>query len=71
MLPDLRGEQVLDALKSDAELRSVPVAIVTSGLISRDQRARLEQRAQVVMQKSDLNFESARAILDASAVAGT
>ena len=73
MLPDLRGEQVLDALKSDEELRSVPVAIVTSGLISREQRARLEQRAQVVMQKSDLNFESAKAILEASAgaAAGT
>ena len=64
MLPDVGGEDVLAALKADAELQSVPVAIVTSGLISREERQRLEQRAHVVMQKSDLNFDSARAILE-------
>ena len=66
MLPDVGGEDILAALKADEDLRSVPVAIVTSGIISREERQRLEQRAHAVMQKSDLNFDSARAILDSS-----
>ncbi len=66
MLPDVGGEAILAALKADEDLQSVPVAIVTSGIISREERLRLEQRAQAVMQKSDLNFDSARAILESS-----
>jgi signal transduction histidine kinase/DNA-binding response OmpR family regulator len=65
MLPDLGGEQILDALKTDAELQSVPVAIVTSGILTWQQRARLEDRAQAVMLKSELNPDSARALLGA------
>ncbi len=66
MLPDLGGEQILEALKADAELQSVPVAIVTSRLLSRQQRAQLEVRAQAVLQKSELNVETTRAFLAAN-----
>ncbi len=66
MLPDLGGEQVLEALRSDDSLQSVPVAIVTSRLLSAAQRAQLEVRAQAVLQKSDLNLESTRAFLAAN-----
>ena len=66
MLPDLGGEQVLEALRSDSDLQSVPVAIVTSRLLSTQQRARLEEHAQAVLQKSDLNLESTRAFLAAN-----
>jgi signal transduction histidine kinase/DNA-binding response OmpR family regulator len=62
-LPDLGGEDVLAALKNDSELQEVPVAIVTSSLVSRDQRERLGRRAQSVLQKSELNSERARSIL--------
>jgi signal transduction histidine kinase/DNA-binding response OmpR family regulator len=62
-LPDLGGEDVLEALKSDSELQEVPVAIVTSSLVSRDQRERLGRRAQSVLQKSELNADRARSIL--------
>ena len=65
MLPDLGGEQILEALKADAELQSVPVAIVTSGALSKQQQDRLERRAQAVLYKSELNLESTRAFLAA------
>ena len=63
MLPDLAGEEILEALKTDTQLQSVPVAIVTSRLLSGQQRASLERRAQAVLQKSDLTFDSTRALL--------
>jgi signal transduction histidine kinase/DNA-binding response OmpR family regulator len=62
-LPDLQGEDVLEALKSDSELHEVPVTIVTSALVSRDQRERLGRHAQAVLQKSELNGDRARSIL--------
>src|SRR6185312_8008491 len=66
MLPDVGGEQILEALRADSDLQSVPVAVVTSRLLSPAQRAALEARAQAVLQKSDLNFESTRAFLAAN-----
>jgi DNA-binding response OmpR family regulator len=62
-LPDLGGEDVLEALKTDIDLQEVPVAIVTSALVSRDQRERLGRRAQSVVQKSELNGARTRSIL--------
>jgi CheY-like chemotaxis protein len=62
-LPDLGGEDVLEALKADVDLQQVPVTIVTSALVSRDQRERLSRRAQSVVQKSELNGARARSIL--------
>jgi signal transduction histidine kinase/DNA-binding response OmpR family regulator len=62
-LPDSSGEDVLGALRRDAELRQVPVAIVTSRSLSDEERLRLGERAQAVLQKSELNADTARAIL--------
>jgi len=63
MLPDLRGEDLLEALRSDTDLQQVTVAVMTSGVLTREERERLGRRAQVVVHKSELTFESARAIL--------
>ncbi|HET9390177.1 MAG TPA: ATP-binding protein [Steroidobacteraceae bacterium] len=62
-LPDLGGEDVLESLKSDADLQEVPVAIVTSALLSSEERERLGRRAQAVLQKSELDAERARELL--------
>lgn len=62
-LPDLGGEDVLEALKADVDLQEVPVAVVTSALVSRDQRERLGRRAQSVTQKSELDGNRAKSIL--------
>ena len=62
-LPDLGGEEILEALKSDVELREVPVAVVNSGMLSRADHDRLGRRAQAVMHKSELSADRARALL--------
>jgi CheY-like chemotaxis protein len=62
-LPDFSGEEVLNVLKSDADLQSVPVAIVTASKLTSDEQARLGRRAEAVVQKSDLSLERTRAIL--------
>jgi signal transduction histidine kinase/DNA-binding response OmpR family regulator len=62
-LPDSSGEEVLSALRRDSELRCVPVAIVTSRSLSDEERSWLGERAQAVLQKSELNADTARAIL--------
>src|SRR5580698_1621224 len=67
-LPDFSGEEILEALKSDADLQDVPVAIVTASKLTNDERIRLGRRAEVVLQKSDLSSERARAILASNGV---
>ena len=67
-LPDFSGEEVLEALKQDADLQNVPVAIVTASKLTNDDRARLAKRAEAVVQKSDLSSERTRAILASNGV---
>ena len=67
-LPDFSGEEVLEALKQDADLQNVPVAIVTASKLTNDDRARLGKRAEAVVQKSDLSSERTRAILASNGV---
>jgi DNA-binding response OmpR family regulator len=62
-LPDSSGEDVLGALRRDAELQQVPVAIVTSRILSNEERTRLGMHAQAVLQKNELNADTARAVL--------
>jgi CheY-like chemotaxis protein len=63
MLPDFRGEDILETLKTDADLQQVPVAVMTSGILTREERERLGRRAQVIVHKSELTFDSAHKIL--------
>jgi signal transduction histidine kinase/DNA-binding response OmpR family regulator len=67
-LPDFSGEEILEVLKNDADLQNVPVAIVTASKLTNDERTRLGRRADVVLQKSDLSSERARAILASNGV---
>jgi signal transduction histidine kinase/CheY-like chemotaxis protein len=67
-LPDFSGEEILEALKNDADLQDVPVAIVTASKLTNEERTRLGRRAEAVLQKSDLNSERARAILASNGV---
>ena len=67
-LPDFGGEEILEALKNDADLHDVPVALVTASKLTSDERARLGKRAEVVVQKSDLSSERTRAILASNGV---
>jgi DNA-binding response OmpR family regulator/anti-sigma regulatory factor (Ser/Thr protein kinase) len=67
-LPDFSGEEILEALKNDADLQHVPVAIVTASKLTNDEKTRLGRRADAVLQKSDLNSERARALLASNGV---
>jgi signal transduction histidine kinase/CheY-like chemotaxis protein len=62
-LPDSDGEDILGALRRDSRLRLVPIAIVTSRMLSSEERDRLGERAQAVLQKSELNADTARELL--------
>jgi signal transduction histidine kinase/DNA-binding response OmpR family regulator len=63
-LPDSTGEEVLAAIRSDAALKAVPVAVVTSRSLSAEERSRLGERAQAVLEKSELSADRAREILN-------
>ena len=65
-LPDSTGEEILAALRRDVGLRNVPVAIVTSRQLSSAERSILGERAQAVLQKSELNADLARELLSRS-----
>ncbi len=62
-LPDTTGEDVLAAIRRDSALKKVPVAVVTSRVLSPQERERLGERAQAVLEKSELSADRAREIL--------
>jgi signal transduction histidine kinase/DNA-binding response OmpR family regulator len=62
-LPDTTGEDVLAAIRRDNTLQKVPVAVVTSRALSPEERERLGERAQAVLEKSELSADRAREIL--------
>jgi signal transduction histidine kinase/DNA-binding response OmpR family regulator len=66
-LPDGSGEAVLGELREDPELNAVPIAIVTSRVLSAEERTRLRSQAQLVLQKNELNAERAREFVASSA----
>jgi signal transduction histidine kinase/CheY-like chemotaxis protein len=53
-MPDISGFEVLDQLKADPVLRTIPVAIVTSLVLTESERRRLEQ-ACAILSKSELS----------------
>jgi len=62
-LPDTTGEDVLAAIRRDTALKQVPVAVVTSRVLSQEERDRLGERAQAVLEKSELSADRTREIL--------
>ncbi|MEJ1966116.1 MAG: response regulator [Gammaproteobacteria bacterium] len=62
-LPDSTGEDILAAIRRDSKLKTVPVAVVTSRVLTADERDRLGERAQAVLEKSELSADRAREIL--------
>ncbi len=62
-LPDSIGEDILAAIRRDSALKKVPVAVVTSRSLSPEERDRLGEHAQAVLEKSELSADRAREIL--------
>src|SRR5262249_53272859 len=53
-LPGLSGFDILDELKADPATQSIPVVILSSRLLSASERDELGQRAQAIVNKSEL-----------------
>ena len=56
-LPDISGREVLRRLRADAETQSIPVVLVTSARLDRDDRAQLLESAAAIVSKDALTRE--------------
>jgi len=51
MMPDVDGFAVLEHLKRDRITREIPIVVVTAKDLGKDDRARLQQRTEALLQK--------------------
>jgi CheY-like chemotaxis protein len=56
-MPDISGFEVLNRLKNDASTQAIPVAVVTSAVLSDAQRSLLEEQTCAIINKSALSGE--------------
>jgi CheY-like chemotaxis protein len=56
-MPDMSGYDVLDSLKVDSEMHWIPVAVVTSAILTDQQRRSLEPQTCAILSKSALSRE--------------
>jgi threonine synthase len=57
MMPDVDGFSVLDNLKTDEELKNIPVIVITAKELSSQERKRLHGRIQMLLQKGSFMQE--------------
>ena len=60
MMPEMDGFQVIEALRSRPETRSLPIVVVTAKTLTDAERASLESSVQEIHQKGRLRAESLR-----------
>jgi signal transduction histidine kinase/CheY-like chemotaxis protein len=70
VMPGISGFEVLDALKADPATSEIPVIVVTSKILSADERRRLSDKAVAVLSKDPSSPDTAvagmrRALVDA------
>ena len=53
MMPELDGFSVLDALKNETRTASIPVIVVTAKELTAEEKARLQGRIHMLMQKGE------------------
>jgi CheY-like chemotaxis protein len=63
-MPDMSGYDVLNSLKVDSEMQSIPVAVVTSASLSDQQRRNLKRQTCAIIDKSTLSREHMRRLMD-------
>ena len=65
MMPEVDGFEVIEAIRRDASTRDIPIVVFTSMELDADERARLDERVQRVVQKaSEGRRVSVAALLD-------
>ncbi len=57
MMPDMDGFAVIDALKKDAELKDLPVIVITAKELSSSEKRRLQGQIQMLLQKGSFMDE--------------
>ena len=66
MMPDIDGFQVIEAIKSDDDLRAIPVIVLTAKELTGKERTRLDGQTSSVLQKGTfLNEDLLNSIVDA------
>ena len=63
-MPDLSGFEVLDRIKADPTIQTIPIAIVTSANVTEPERRRLEEQTCAIISKSDLSREQIETLLE-------
>jgi threonine synthase len=51
MMPDVDGFTVIEAMKADAELQSIPIVVITAKELTASDRARLHGQVELLLQK--------------------
>ncbi|HTA45778.1 MAG TPA: response regulator [Bryobacteraceae bacterium] len=62
-MPEMTGYEVLEQLKSSPVTSGIPVAIITSRVLSERERSRLMESAAAIVSKEELNSSAAAGIL--------
>jgi CheY-like chemotaxis protein len=65
-MPEMNGFDALDEVKRDPATRDIPVIVITSKLLTEEERKRLEANAVAVMSKEFSSRDEAVAIIDAA-----
>ena len=55
MMPGMDGFELLDRIQSEEALRELPVLVATAKPLTAEERARLEDRAQAIIEKNELS----------------
>jgi len=58
LMPDLDGREVLQRLRADPATQSIPVVVVTSQMLSEDERAALLRQADGLLSKADVTRDT-------------
>jgi response regulator RpfG family c-di-GMP phosphodiesterase len=62
-MPEMTGYEVVEQLKSSPLTSGIPVAIITSRVLSERERSRLMESAVAIVSKEELNSSAAAGIL--------
>lgn len=68
LMPELSGWDVLDILEKSPERAQMPTIILTGTRISSDEKRKLLQRVNAVVDKSSVTLDKLRAVLDSCCV---
>jgi signal transduction histidine kinase/DNA-binding response OmpR family regulator len=63
VMPDLSGLEVLERLRNDTATRDIPVVVVTSKRLEREEERMLTAHARAVLAKEELSSEAVEAVL--------